>query len=155
MQAVRSDSRPPGTANVDDRLLALTSRIQELETQVDNVQSAAEEACFLANREYKYNVDLDDPDVRIAEVVVFRDGVIATPEGSLYPRSATEFNNLRRPTTHRQIAMLHHLADFYRIEYDHERMAYGPPISRPDLIVTKLANILGLGGLDPDLRDHH
>ncbi|KAK1973348.1 hypothetical protein LZ30DRAFT_743856 [Colletotrichum cereale] len=127
---------------------------QELKEFKDNVEAQNQrlEAQIRQSHAYMRNNALKNPTLPIRPVVVYRPGQgILEPELSRFPRNANEFYSLRDPRSDRHRSMLAYLAAFYDVQL---RTADYPSeddssddetfLDRPDIVVEKLEDILGL-----------
>ncbi|GKT92447.1 hypothetical protein CT0861_09412 [Colletotrichum tofieldiae] len=126
----------------------------ELKEFKDNVKAQNQrlEAQVRQSHAYMRNNALKNPTLPIRPVVVYRpEQGILEPELSRFPRNANEFYSLRDPQTNRHRSMLAYLAAFYDVQlrtadYPSEDDSSDDEIflDRPDVIVEKLEDILGL-----------
>ncbi|KZL79581.1 wac domain-containing protein [Colletotrichum incanum] len=127
---------------------------QELKEFKDDVKAQTQrlEAQIRQSHAYMRNNALKNPSLPIRPVVVYRpEQGILEPELSQFPRNANEFYSLRDPRTDRHRSMLAYLAVFYDVrlrtaDYPSEDDSGDDEtfLDRPDIVVEKLEDILGL-----------
>ncbi|OHE90484.1 hypothetical protein CORC01_14212 [Colletotrichum orchidophilum] len=124
----------------------------KVQTQRLEAQNQRLEAQIRQSHAYMRNNALKNPSLPIRPVVVYRpEKGILEPELSQFPRNANEFYSLREPRTDRHRSMLAYLAVFYDVrlrtaDYPSEDDASDDEtfLDRPDIVVEKLEDILGL-----------
>ncbi|OHW97035.1 wac domain-containing protein [Colletotrichum incanum] len=134
-----------------DDVKAQTQRL-EAQTQRLEAQTQRLEAQIRQSHAYMRNNALKNPSLPIRPVVVYRpEQGILEPELSQFPRNANEFYSLRDPRTDRHRSMLAYLAVFYDVrlrtaDYPSEDDSGDDEtfLDRPDIVVEKLEDILGL-----------
>ncbi|GKT51805.1 uncharacterized protein ColSpa_11986 [Colletotrichum spaethianum] len=127
---------------------------QELKEFKDDVKAQNQrlEAQIRQTHAYIRNNALKNPTLSIRPVVVYRpEQGILEPDLSQFPRNANEFYSLRDPQTNRHRSMLAYLAAFYDVrlrtaDYPSEDDSDDDEtfLDRPDVVVEKLEDILGL-----------
>ncbi|KAK2005929.1 hypothetical protein LZ32DRAFT_623330 [Colletotrichum eremochloae] len=130
------------------------AQTQRLEAQNQRLEAQNQrlEAQIRQSHAYMRNNALKNPTLPIRPVVVYRpEQGILEPELSQFPRNANEFYSLRNPQTSRQRSMLVYLAAFYDVQLrtaDYYSEADSSDdetfLNRPDVIVEKMEDILGL-----------
>ncbi|TQN71120.1 hypothetical protein CSHISOI_04423 [Colletotrichum shisoi] len=143
------------TQRLEDQTQRLEDQTQRLEAQNQRLEAQNQrlEAQIRQSHAYMRNNALKNPTLPIRPVVVYRpEQGILEPELSRFPRNANEFYSLRDPQTNRHRSVLAYLAAFYDVqirtaEYPSEDDSSGDDetfLDRPDVIVEKLEDILGL-----------
>ncbi|TQN73490.1 hypothetical protein CSHISOI_01992 [Colletotrichum shisoi] len=132
---------------VKTEVTGLNFRMQRLENQTQRL-----EAEIRQSKAYIRNNALRNPTLPIRPLVIYHpERGILEPNELRFPRNADEFYALRDPQTDRHRSMLAYLAMFYDVRLrtadytsDDESSDDEVFIDRPDLVIEKLEDILGL-----------